>query len=200
MEAPGRAGRALGSPPGIRGDGAAAFKHSVGFKTWSRKHKIAFNPVEPYRHTMQGYIENLVRQMTVHSRCILKHANLPARFWSETTTMYMAVRNIMPTDKLKVPLTAAPSHRLHFDPKLMLHRPGFSSDLKIDTLDNPTLARLLLSHQTPLEIKEGELVEPIGVRRNKNKTYLECRFIAPEQKTAKQILASVIEMSNAPKV
>jgi hypothetical protein len=41
-------------------------------------------------------------------------------------------------------------------------------------------------------------VEPIGVRRNKNKTYLECGFIAPEQKAAKQILAS-IEMSNAPK-
>jgi len=66
-----------------------------------------------------------------------------------------------------------------------------SSDLDIDTLDNPTLARLLLSYQTPLEIKEGELLEPIGVRRNKNKTYLECRFIAPEQKAAKQILASV---------
>ena len=73
-----------------------------------------------------------------------------------------------------------------------------SSDLNIDTLDNPTLARLLVSYQTPLAIKEGELVEPIGVRRNKNKTYLECRFIAPEQKAAKQILAS-IEMSNAPK-
>ena len=42
-----------------------------------------------------------------------------------------------------------------------------SSDLDIDTLDNPTLARLLLSYQTPLEIKEGELLEPIGVRRNK---------------------------------
>jgi len=73
-----------------------------------------------------------------------------------------------------------------------------SSDLNIDTLDNPTLARLLVSYQTQLAIKEGELVEPIGVRRNKNKTYLECRFIAPEQKAAKQILAS-IEMSNAPK-
>jgi hypothetical protein len=36
------------------------------------------------------------------------------------------------------------------------------------------------------------------VCRNKNKTYLECRFIAPEQKAAKQVLAS-IEMSNAPK-
>ena len=57
-----------------------------------------------------------------------------------------------------------------------------SSDLNIDTLDNPTLARLLVSYQTPLAIKEGELVEPIGVRRNKTKTYLECRFIAPEQK------------------
>ena len=73
-----------------------------------------------------------------------------------------------------------------------------SSDLDIDTLDNPTLARLLLSYQIPLKIKEGELVEPIEVRRNKNKTYLECRFIAPEQEAAKQILAS-IEMSNAPK-
>jgi hypothetical protein len=64
---------------------------------------------------MQGYLENLVKHMKVHSRCILKHANLPARFWSETTTMYMAVRNIMPTDKMKVPFTLALSHRLHFD-------------------------------------------------------------------------------------
>jgi hypothetical protein len=45
---------------------------------------------------MQGYIENLVKQMKVHSRCILKHANLPPRFWSETNTLYMAVHNIMP--------------------------------------------------------------------------------------------------------
>jgi hypothetical protein len=74
---------------------------------------------------------------------------------------------------------------------LLLKGREISSDLDIDTLDNPTLARLLLSYQTPLEIKEGELLEPIGVRRNKNKTYLECRFIAPEQKAAKQILASV---------
>ena len=73
-----------------------------------------------------------------------------------------------------------------------------SSDLNIDTLDNATLARLLVSYQTPLEIKEGDLVEPIGVCKNKNKTYLEFRFIAPKQKAAKQILAS-IEMSSAPK-
>ena len=63
---------------------------------------------------MQGYIENLVKQMKVHSRCILKHANLPPRFWSETNTLYMAVRNIMPRDKMKVPFKSAPSHRLHF--------------------------------------------------------------------------------------
>jgi hypothetical protein len=107
-------------PKAMPGDGAAEFEHFDCFKTWHRKHKIAFNPVEPYLHTMQGYIENLVKQMKVHSRCILKHANLPARFWSETTTMYMAIRNIMPTDKMKVQFTAAPSHRLHFDPKLMM--------------------------------------------------------------------------------
>jgi hypothetical protein len=57
----------------------------------------------------------------------------------------------------------------------------FSPDLKIDTIDNPTLARILVSYQEPLEIKEGELVEPIGVRRNKDRTYIECRFISPEQ-------------------
>jgi hypothetical protein len=56
----------------------------------------------------------------------------------------------------------------------------FSTDLKIDTIDNPTLARILVSYQKPLEIKEGELVELITVRRNKNKTYVECRFISPE--------------------
>jgi hypothetical protein len=33
-----------------------------------------------------------------------------------------------------------------------------------------------------LEIQEGKLVEPIGVLRNKIKTYVECRFISPEQK------------------
>jgi hypothetical protein len=43
-----------------------------------------------------GRIENFVKQVKVHSRCILQHANLPERFWSETTTMYAAVRNIMP--------------------------------------------------------------------------------------------------------
>jgi trehalose/maltose hydrolase-like predicted phosphorylase len=74
----------------------------------------------------------------------------------------------------------------------------FSPDLKIDTINNPTLARILVSYQKPLEIKEGELVEPIGVRRNKNRTYVECRFISPEQKAKQQMLAS-IEMSGAPK-
>jgi hypothetical protein len=72
----------------------------------------------------------------------------------------------------------------------------FSSDLKINTI--PTLACILVSYQKPLEIQEGELVEPIGVRRNKNKTYVECRFISPPEKAKPQMLAS-IEMSGAPK-
>jgi hypothetical protein len=38
----------------------------------------------------------------------------------------------------------------------------FRSDLKIDTIDNPTIARIIVSHQKTLEIKEGEMVEPIG--------------------------------------
>ena len=67
----------------------------------------------------------------------------------------------------------------------------FISDLKIDTIDNPTLARIIVSHQEPLEIKEGEMVEPIGVRRNKNKTYVECRYVAPTQKARQQMLASI---------
>ena len=65
-------------------------------------------------------------------------------------------------------------------------------------LDNPTLARLIVAHQKPLEIKEGELVEPIGVRRNKTTTYIEGRFIAPAQKARQQMLTS-IKMSDAPK-
>ena len=71
----------------------------------------------------------------------------------------------------------------------------FSSDLKIDTIDNPTLARIIVSHQKPLEIKDCEMVEPIGVRRNKSKTYVECRYIAPTQKARQQMLSS-IEMSD----
>jgi hypothetical protein len=74
----------------------------------------------------------------------------------------------------------------------------FSSDLKIDIIDSPTTARILVSYQKPLEIQEGELVEPIGVRRNKNKTCVECRFISPEQKVKRRMLAS-IEMSGASK-
>ena len=74
----------------------------------------------------------------------------------------------------------------------------FSSDLKIDTIDNSTLARLIVAHQKPLEIKEGELVEPIGVRRNKTATYIECRFIEPAQKARQQMLTS-IKMSDVPK-
>jgi hypothetical protein len=455
------------TPKSIRGDGAAEFEDAAGFKAWRRRHGIVFDPVEIYRHTMQGRIENFVKQVKVHSRCILQHANLPERFWSETTTMYAAVRNIVPNSKDVVPFTTAQPHRLCFDPKLLLHRPGclvivkypknhprvtdtsngargvcgiflgchptsplvkvwipstgelayhkeveifddklpfvdpscmpnrqgfsdkdiaalrqpnrrqatraspralvpppssvpardvsntaptlareanttggdgatdlileasdkalatfsskrnllldldkeaffehawkvkcvgssvrdgrayvtfetlagetpdltaqergklfdmpvsrgkdlrdanlrraielcmpgvntmqglnaycaapapypsfegetqknakrakeevvrikgreFSSDLKIDTIDNPTLARIIVSHQKPLEIKDGEMVEPIGVRRNKNKTYVECRYIAPTQKARQQMLAS-IEMSDAPK-
>jgi hypothetical protein len=68
---------------------------------------------------MQGRIENFVNQVKVHSRCILQHANLPERFWSETTTMYAAVRNIMPNSKDVVPFTTAQPHRLCFDPKLL---------------------------------------------------------------------------------
>ncbi len=41
-------------------------------------------------------------------------------------------------------------------------------------------------------------MEPIRVRRNKNRTFVECRFISPEQKAKQQMLAS-IEMSGAPK-
>ena len=45
----------------------------------------------------------------------------------------------------------------------------FSSDLKINNIDNPTIARIIVSHQKPLEIKEGVMVELIRVRRNKDK-------------------------------
>ena len=47
------------------------------------------------------------------------------------------------------------------------------------------LARLIVAHQKQLEIKEGELVEQIGVRRNKTTTYIEGRFIAPVHKANK---------------
>jgi hypothetical protein len=104
------------TPQPIRGDCAAEFEHAAGFKTWRRRYGIVFDPVETYQHTMQGRIENFVKQVKVHSRCILQHANLPERFWSETTTMYAAVRNIMPNSKDVVPFTTAQPH--------LLHRPG----------------------------------------------------------------------------
>jgi hypothetical protein len=112
------------TPKAIRGDCAAEFEHAAGFKAWRRRYGIVFDPVETYQHTMQGRIENFVKQVKVHSRCILQHANLPERFWSETTTMYAAVRNIMPNSKDVVPFTTAQPHRMCFDPKLLLHRPG----------------------------------------------------------------------------
>ena len=80
------------TPKAIRGNVVAEFEHSAGFKAWSRNHHVAFNPVETYRHTMQGNIENFVKQVKVHSRCILKHAHLPARFWSETKTWFLSLR------------------------------------------------------------------------------------------------------------
>jgi hypothetical protein len=67
----------------------------------------------------------------------------------------------------------------------------FSPDLKIDTINNTTLAHILVLYQKQLEIKEGELVEQIRVLRNKNRTYVECRFISPEQKAKQQMLASM---------
>jgi hypothetical protein len=69
------------TPKAIPGDDAAEFMHADCFKVCHRKHQIVFNPVEFHWHTMQGHIKNLVKQIKTHSRCILKHANLPTRFW-----------------------------------------------------------------------------------------------------------------------
>ena len=66
------------APKAIRGDGAKEFFHAKGFKAWCAKEKIVFHPVEPYRHTMQGYIENLVKQIKVHSRTGLSDAEIEA--------------------------------------------------------------------------------------------------------------------------
>ncbi len=60
----------------------------------------------------------------VGARGVFSLINETFSLWSEVNTLYMAVRNIMPRDKMKVPFKSAPSHRLHFDPKLMLHHPG----------------------------------------------------------------------------
>jgi hypothetical protein len=38
--------------------------------------------------------------------------------------MYAVVRNIMLNSKDVVPFTTDQSHRLYFDPKLLMHRPG----------------------------------------------------------------------------
>ena len=45
------------TPKATRGDGAAEFEHAAGFKAWRRRHGIVFNPVAPYRHTMQGHMK-----------------------------------------------------------------------------------------------------------------------------------------------
>ena len=41
-------------------------------------------------------------------------------------------------------------------------------------MDNPTLPRILLWYQKPLEIQDGEIVEPIGVRRNQQMQNTAC--------------------------
>ena len=67
-------------PDSIRCDNAAEFVKDGRFKAWRRKHYIALNPVEAYRHKMQVKIENFVKQVKSHNRCALKHGHLPARF------------------------------------------------------------------------------------------------------------------------
>ena len=68
------------TPDSIPCDNAAEFVKDARFKAWRRKHYIALNPVEAYRHKMQVKIENFVKQVKSHNRCALKHGHLPARF------------------------------------------------------------------------------------------------------------------------
>ena len=44
----------------------------------------------------------------------------------------------------------------------------FPADTRIDTLDDPTLARLIVRHEKPLTLDVDTTIEPISVRKNKN--------------------------------
>ena len=64
------------------------------------------------------------------------------------------------------------------------------SDTNIDTLDDATLARVITWHAKPLQLDSETLVEPIGSRKNKNRTILEFRFIEPRDKAVRNELGT----------
>ena len=78
-------------PAMIRCDHAYEFVNDTRFKAWCEKHQITLDPVEGYRHRMQGRVENAVNEVKSHSRIAIGHAGLPARFWSETSRMVAGI-------------------------------------------------------------------------------------------------------------
>ena len=53
---------------------------------------------------------------------------------------------------------------------------------KILTLDDASLARVIVHHAKPLQLNDGELIQPTGMRRNKGRVTIEYKFISPNDK------------------
>ena len=49
-------------------------------------------------------------------------------------------------------------------------------------MDDDSLARVIVRHAKPLQISDTDLVEPTGVRTNKNRVTIEYRYLTPKER------------------
>ena len=56
------------------------------------------------------------------------------------------------------------------------------AETQLVTLDDASLARVIVRHAKPLQISDTDLVEPTGVRTNKNRVTIEYRYLTPKER------------------
>ena len=81
----------------IRMDGASELGKSASFQLWCKTYGITICSTAGYNHTMQARAENAVRITKAHIRCLLKHSNMPYKFWPWALLQFCRIYNYWPT-------------------------------------------------------------------------------------------------------
>jgi hypothetical protein len=66
------------------------------------------------------------------------------------------------------------------------------AETQLITLDDASLARAIVRHAKPLQISDSELVEPIGVRTNKNRVTIEYRYLTPKERDMRRDVGTIL--------
>eukprot|EP00961_Rhodomonas_salina_P152809 2056676-Rhodomonas_salina.1 len=94
------------------------------FAIWCKVHDITMCPTAGYNHTMQERAEGVISITKEHVRCILKHCNMPFRFWPWAVTQFCQIYNYWQSHGHTPPWILLEGHRFSTDLHRDLHQFG----------------------------------------------------------------------------